>query len=585
MLYRKMIRDIKSNFLAYFACVLIISIGLSTYISMSNTMDTLKNSKDEFYNNYRFADIFAEVESFPISKLKELEKIEGISSADGKLVYDARALFSDTEQNVYLRLISIDLDNENRLNDIWYIKGNKLDKKSKGILTGIKFYDLNNLYEGQTISVVVKGKKIDLEILGAAQSPEFVYVVKDQASFFNDSKSFDVAYISKDVLENMVNSKGFVNNISFTLEPGYTYDDVKENIKTALNNYILKSLLEQEDQISNFMLNNEMNQLDQTAKSMPVLFLTISTIILWIMLKRLVENQRTQIGMLKAQGYSKSTILWHYIQYSIIIGVAGAILGSFLGDMIYDYMVVMYNDFFTLPKLDSVFSYKYLFESLFLAIFFSILAGYLGARKVLKYSPSEAMQPEAPQAGKKVFIENIKIFWSMLNVQGRMAVRNIFRKKGRSLFTLIGISTAFSLMACLFSMIDLFDVLIFDQFKYVQKYDVKVALYSPVNSVNSIYDISHIKGVEYTEPLFELPVILRNSHLEESTIILGISDDSLLYNVVDSKNKRVDIGKEDFILSETLAKNLNIKKGDILEVDNPLTNKKFNVVITNIILQ
>ena len=197
-------------------------------------------------------------------------------------------------------------------------------------------------------------------------------------------------------MESLFQTNGAVDSISFTLDAGVTFDDVKEQIRVVLKPYRLHLLQPAKDQISNFMLTNEMTQLGSFATSAPFLFLGVSTVILWIMLKRMVEHQRTQIGMLKAAGYTAWEVLRHYLSFALFVGILGGVIGNLLGFWLAGYMTDMYRDYFTLPGLVNRFSGKYFLYAMALSVGFSVLAGWLGARSVLKLSPAVAMAPPAP---------------------------------------------------------------------------------------------------------------------------------------------------------------------------------------------
>ncbi|TYQ18004.1 UNVERIFIED_CONTAM: putative ABC transport system permease protein [Acetivibrio alkalicellulosi] len=586
MLHKKMLRDLLKNKVAYLACSAIIAIGLMIYVSMENTYINLNRSMNFFYNEYNFADGFATVESMPSNQLRAITDILGIEQVSGKLVKDVRVLFPDREDNVYLRLVSVDMNEHERLNDIWLMEGTDLEQGKKNIWTGIKFYDANELSYGDIIKVIINGKITELNVIGKAQSPEHVYVMKDIADFYPSEKEFGVAYIPYDVMEKLFDLQGIINEISFKVDPYFSFEDIKSHLESTLKSYNVSGIVERKDQLSNFMLAEEIEQIEKMSSSIPILFLVIASIILWIMLKRMVEHQRMQIGTLKASGYSSVQILKHYVSYSIVIGTIGGIVGGVLGFIISDVMMMMYQDIYTLPNLESEFSLFYFFMGILISIVFSSIAGILGAKGVLKLEPAESMRPPAPVSGKKVMLEKVKIFWNALTVQGKMAVRNIFRSKGRSLFTCMGIAFAFSLMAAMFSFVNMFDVIIMDTFEYVQKYDMKVTFFPPQNATPIIRELGTISDIDLAEPMWEVPVTLINEYRKNDTIILGLNSNSDLYHVVDEKKQRVMLLEGGIILAEPLAKKLNAKIGDTLDIKTPFTQKDdLQIRVANIVPQ
>ena len=123
MLWRKMWRELKENKGTYFACVVIITMGLMVFTSFSIVVDNLYSAQKNFYLQQNFADGFAEVEAMPLSEVKKLKAIEGIKEIEGRLSKEVRVLTSDSKENVYLRLFSLDPEQTNPINGVLLEKG------------------------------------------------------------------------------------------------------------------------------------------------------------------------------------------------------------------------------------------------------------------------------------------------------------------------------------------------------------------------------------------------------------------------------------------------------------------------------
>jgi len=586
ILRRKMLRDIGRNKMAYIACAIVVIIGLMTYTAMQMSKDNLFIARENFYSQYHLADGFAKVKSMPYSQVEKLKDIQGIDEIQGRLVEDVRVLGMDEEKNIYLRLISMKQEKPYILNGVQLLKGSLPEENDRAVLLGDKFFTAHELSLGETLTVIIEGKRVKLNIAGTGQSPEFVYAMKDAQNLFPDPEAFEVAYMPYDVMESLFARKGMVNDITFTLKPGFEFEDVEQALEIELKKYGMESLVAQKDQTSNAMLTQELDGLETSSRTVPILFLGIAAIILYIMLKRMVESQRGQIGTLKACGYRNNEILLHYLSYGLMVGLAGGILGGLSGTALSISMTKMYQQYFSLPNLTGRFSWQYFLSGILLSAGFSLIAAYQGAKSVLSLKPVDAMRPPVPAFNKKSWLEQVPGFWAAFTVQGRMAIRNMLRNKGRSFFILIGIMFTFSMMAVMLSMYSMMDIMVLDQFTKVQKYDIKISFTSPLPLNEVARELQDGKGVKRVEPMVEVPVTLQKEHRKKDVVALGLMQDSELYTPIDKQGNRIQIPRDGMVLSEQVAGKLKARVGDRLQLESIWARESpVNVNVVGIIPQ
>ena len=584
ILFRKMIRDMLENKLAYIACIIVMSMGLMTYSAMSIVMINLNNAKADFYDSYQMADAFANVQSIPINRLDDLTDIEGVKAVNGVLKQDVQVKM-DGAENVYLRLNSYDTTAPFRINDVFVSDGYPLEDDRPLIWVGDKFFDQNGLKINDEIDLIYNGRTTTFTVAGRALSPEYVYVTRDNYDFMPSPKTFDIAYVSRPILEKLVGRSNEANYINFVLDDGVVYDDLRESLKSNLKSYGLISITDREHQTSNAFLDEELKGLKGMSQSMPFLFLSISSFILYIMLKRLTETQRGQIGVLKALGYQNWEIQLHYLMYALTIGIFGGIAGGILGTQLSVFYTDTYKMFFSFPEIKSAFTYKYSLYGLLISIAFSLFAGYQGTKKILKLTPSQAMSPIAPRSVKPSFLEGISLFWNNLTMQGKMAVRNIMRSKGRSVFTILGLLFAFSIMVVSWSYNALIDTMLFDQFDKVQLYDMKVTFKGLVPSDTVKSELYNFDGVNYVETIVEIPAQLKFGTSEKNTIIMAFDSQTELYRVLDDRGNSVNLDRDGLYLSRNLATQMNVSVGDILRVETPYVDDYINLEVVGIVPQ
>ena len=452
MLRRKTWRDIKENKGVYLACIVVIAIGLIVYTSMSIVVESMDKAQKDFYSETNFGDGFVTITGYPENKVNSLEFVPGIDQAEGRIVKDVRLIDQQKDSNRYLRMVSINMTNTPKINQIHLLTGNLPNENQPEILVDPKFFAANHLALGDTLKVIIEGKQATFYITGTAQSPEFIYIVRTAQDLYPSPEEFGIAFVPLSSLKVLVKERGQVNDLVFTLKKGVSFDSVKDSLQTELKSYGLQSIVPRKNQTSYAILDSEIKNIRSMTKTLPVVFLGVATIILYSMLRRLIEQQRVSIGTLKAFGFTDREIILHYLSYPLVIGSIGGLLGGLSGVALSFPLTTMYKEFFALPGLKSHFSIKYLFISLSLALFFSILSGIRGSLDILRLEPAQAMRPPAPVTASKTLFERITWFWQNLSAQAQMGIRDVFRTPSRSLFNVIGIAVVFSLMTVSWSM-------------------------------------------------------------------------------------------------------------------------------------
>lgn len=571
VLRKKLLREIQSNKGVYLACIVVIIIGLLSYTSMSIVLENLERAQSNFYKNTHFADGFAKLTGYPESQVDNLSHLTGIDKVEGRILKDARLFEEESDSNRSLRLVSMSFANPPELNQIQLFSGRLPEENSLEILVDPKFFAANALSLGDRLTLILEGKRSTFTVVGTAQSPEFIYSMRSAQELYPDPETFGIGYLPQSSLKALVKESGQVNDIVFSLEPGAKFDDVKELLQTELKPYGLQSIFPRKDQMSHAILEGELNGLRSTAKALPMVFLGVSSIILYTMLRRLIEQQRGSIGTMKAFGFTNREIILHYLSYPLLIGGLGGLCGGLTGIALSFPLTALYEEFFALPGLQSTFSLKYLFLGTALSLAFSLLSGIKGSLDVLRLDPAEAMRPAAPGSAQKTPLEKFPILWQSFSSQTQMGVRNVFRAPVRSIFTIVGMAVVFSLMSVSWSMENMMDKLTTFQFKQVQTYDVKIALNSPAASRSLQYALAQEPGITKLEPLLEVPAALRNQWHKKEVAVLGISPDSTLYHVLDQKGNKVPLPEDGILLSERLAHLLQVEVGDSLQVESPLS--------------
>ncbi len=309
----------------------------------------------------------------------------------------------------------------------------------------------------------------------------------------------------------------------------------------------------------------------------PTLFFIVSTMVCLTTMTRMVEEERTQLGTLKALGYSNSMITGKYLLYSTLASSLGVVLGIVLGfTTVPKILAAAWGIMYEMPSLIASFMPLYLILGIVLSIGTTGLATYFACQKELSSVPAVLMRPKAPKAGKRVFLENVGFIWSRLSFTGKVTVRNLFRNKKRFIVTIIGIAgcTALLLAAC--GLRDAISGVIDNQYGKgtgIAQYDLQVVL---KDGQENYKDSQIVKQISQNEEITESMLgYLKVCHgysdrtdKEMEIDILIPENPEVMKNFINLRkgNDIIPYTHEGAIITEKLAKKTDSKIGDLLTV-------------------
>ncbi len=212
------------------------------------------------------------------------------------------------------------------------------------------FGQANQLKLGDQLGVVINGRWQQLQIVGLALSPEYIYEIRPR-DVFPDNQRYGVMWMGREALGTAFNMDGAFNDVTLTLMRNASVQDVIFQLDQLLERYGGVGAIARQDQVSNHFVTDEITQLTANAVVVPAIFLGIGAFLLHMVLTRLISTQRDQIAILKAFGYSNRTIGWHFLKLVIVIVAIGALLGTVVGVWLGKGLMTVYTEFYRFPAL------------------------------------------------------------------------------------------------------------------------------------------------------------------------------------------------------------------------------------------
>ncbi|MBR3264404.1 MAG: FtsX-like permease family protein, partial [Erysipelotrichaceae bacterium] len=333
------------------------------------------------------------------------------------------------------------------------------------------------------------------------------------------------------------------------------------------------------------MYRNNTQQMQSIGIYMPMMFFLVAALVCLTTMKRLVDEQRGQIGIYVALGYSNAQIIGKYVTYALLASLCGGIIGSIIGQMLFP--SVIYNTWrmaYYLPKIKVAFPIKNLLLSV--GSFAGLICGITAfvVNNIIKDTPASLMRPVAPKKGKELMIEKITFLWNAFSFTSKITARNIFRYKSRFLMTIAGIAGCTALLIMGFGIKDSVSDVVYVQSRDIFTYDYAVTFEGSEyveSALERLNSNPHVKqAVEYGT--YVTRVYLDGQEATANTIVIDPKESQNMFNLRETDKKTpIKIGNDGVIVSEKFAKNHNLKKGDTITIESGSRIKQ-DVTISNI---
>ncbi len=547
------------------AICLVIASGVCTYVMLISTMQSLNVTRDMFYGDYGFSDVFAPLKRAPENVARRVTEIPGVSQVETRVVANVKLDVRGFPEPVNARLQSIPDDGKPVLNRLFIRRGRSVDPaKDNEVIVSEAFADAHRFSPGDSLGAVINGRWKTLVIVGIALSPEFVLQTRPGA-ISPDYKRYAILWMGRTPLGTAYNMKGAFNDLVVTLSPGARAEDVISGLDNLLERYGGLGAYSRENQISHRFLTEEFKQLQRSAQIFPVIFIAVAGFLLNVVISRTVSTQRDQIAALKAFGYDNLSIGIHYVKMVLLIVLIGVAIGIGAGIWLGRGLGRIYMEFYRFPYLMYELKPSVAITAGMISIFSALAGTLFSVRAASLLPPAEAMRPEPPARFRRTVLEHIGL-GRVLSQPTRIILRNMERRPVKTMLTVTGISLSSAVMiAGMFSK-DAVDFMVDVQFRLHHREDMSVTFVDPA-SKKALYELKRMRGVVYAEPFRSVPCRLRFGHRSYRTSVEGIEQGSRLYRLLDMSLQAIDVPRSGIILTDYLGSMLGIRGGDMLTVE------------------
>jgi putative ABC transport system permease protein len=564
-LHRKLVRDLWRLRGQVLAIALVMASGVGVLVMSLTTVEALEETSIAYFERYHFAQVFAQVERAPEHLAGRLREIPGVQAVETRVVRTAILDIEGFEEPVIGKLVSVPDRAEPRLNRLALRKGRlpRTGHPDEAVLSE-PFAAAHGLDPGDQLRAIINGRWRELAVVGIALSPEYVYAIGPGA-LMPDDQRFGVLWMGQEALQAAFDLDGAFNDVSLALLRGTDPEAVVDRVDRLLDRYGGIGAYARADQLSNWFLMNEIDQLRTLSTILPTIFLAVAAFLTHMVLGRLIAVERSEIGLLKAFGYRNRDIALHYARFALGIGTVGVLLGWFVGYWLGLYQTRVYADFYHFPFL--------LFRpgprAFVVAGAISLGAALLGAiaavRAAAALAPAEAMLPPAPPLFRRTALGRLDVARG-LDQPTRILLRQIVRWPGRSFITSAGIAMSVAVLVTSMQWLDAINHMVNVYFLEAQGQDVSVGFAEPRSS-EVVRNLARLPGVSTTEPMRAVAAKMRNGWREEREALQGLPARQELYRVYDAEGRALELPPEGVVISTMLAKLLDVRVGESITVE------------------
>jgi len=318
------------------------------------------------------------------------------------------------------------------------------------------------------------------------------------------------------------------------------------------------------------------DRMDAIARIFPLFFFFVAVLVCLTTMTRMVDEQRGTIGTFKALGYTKSEIVYKYVNYAALASAFGGVLGvaagvSIFPRFIFDAWSMMYN----LPPMTAVPQYPMMVYTVVVGILVTTVSAYAACNQELLTVPAQLMRPKAPKAGKTILLERINLFWNRMSFSQKVTARNIFRYKKRFFMTIIGIAGCSALLVAGLGLSNSISQIVDRQYRQIFTFDISMK-YTPTaadEEKTAVIDkLGATQGVLSVTEVTELNAKVKSDGDEISmTLVCPVSKEDFPNYVAlrdRTTQKKLTLSDTGLIITEKLAKELGVGVGDAVTVDN-----------------
>ncbi len=564
VLNRKLTRDLLRLKWQMAAIALLIACGVSVAVMAFSAQKALLHAQRLYYAQTRFGDLFATATRAPRSLIPELQRIDGVTVVDARAMKRGLMEVPGLLRPATAHLIALPDDERRSLNRLVLVSGRAPDPSRTDEAVALKtFLDAAHVQLGERLTMVVGGRQLSFAIVGAALSPEYVYAPSNGP--MPDDAHEGVFWAPRTAVEWPTGLGDAFSAVSFALAPSASPEAALARIDRLLAPYGGAPSYARADQVSHKFQADRIARLGVMAEVIPPVFLLVAASLVHLVLGRLVETEREQIGLLKAFGYYDREVATVYVKMAALVGLVGVAAGGAVGGWLGRVLIVVLAQYMRFPHLAPQFSWTAFSTAALVSITTAVGGSFRAATRAASLSPAVAMQPPAPGVYHRSLVERLRV-WRALDQPTRIVARNLARYPGRAALTVVGLAVSLSLLVASQFLFGAIDGVIDQAYFQARRWTDQIAFAEP-RDVHAMAELRRLPAVVHAEPFRRTSAQLRAHGRSERAALIGAEVGAALERPLDPSGASIVFRGRGLIVSQPLAAHLQLRPGDVVDVE------------------
>ena len=551
MLFRKMWRDLAKSKTQFISIFLMSLLGMLVFVGLDAESSGAAIAGDNYYRKYNLCDIWIQGAGFSDDDVRTAKKVTGVKNVEKRLSLTGTA---EKYDNAYMY---INFMNTNEINSLMLYDGDPYEDESDGVWLEEWFARTNNIHIGDVFTMKIDSLRINAVVRGIIDAPDYVYYVSESDVMYPNYSKCGLAFMSASMYPDP--SHIIYNQLLVDVRDEISDDKsigiIKEKLEDAFDREDI-AVTDRYQNLSFATFDAEIDQHHAMGIMFAVVFLAIALLGIVTTMARVTSSQRTQIGTMKALGFSKATITMHYVSYGFVISTLGCIAGAAIGyASLPPWILGMFEGSYLVPDLKGRITSLDVTATI-LAIIVSTLVCFLSCRKELKDPPAITLKPPAPKKIRHSALEKSRL-WLRLDFSTQWNIRDVLRNKLRSLMGILGVMGCAMLLICGFGCFDSINGLLDKMYGELMTASNKILLSSDAD-YGYAYDLAAIyKGQLLMETSVEFV-----SDTAKKSGSATIIDKGNYIHLQDENLKPVKLKKNGIAMTSKMANLLGVKEGD-----------------------